>query len=362
MKPTKNRVFCEDCGKPKMLFKTEKKAETFIKFNSDEIEEESGYKPERSYFCAYCGGWHITSQKEYLGIKSRTEKILELYRKQTEERALMKAKLQALKKKEAAELLLAQKKKEEALLLAQKRKEEASLLAEKKEYLKKSLNKVEEYIAILEYARDHEDKYVEILSEKYVVVSEKRKENKDEYIEIFNKALAELENAKLTIVVYEKKEERIKSAEEKLITLKGEIEKQAIAKEVKRPKEKVVQENLIKEISEAPEKAKEAIAKAKTSMAKAKDAIAKAKTDAERLAEARTKGQKMVNVPKAIEKYRKTKIIATASRQSAKSLIKNTINVAKANLEELAKLKTTKASLVELKEIIEEAEILGKRI
>ena len=33
-----------------MLFETEKKAETFIKFNSDEIEEESGYKPEDVIF------------------------------------------------------------------------------------------------------------------------------------------------------------------------------------------------------------------------------------------------------------------------------------------------------------------------
>jgi len=46
-----------------MLFETEKKAETFIKFNSDEIAEETGYKPERSYFCTYCGGWHITKER-----------------------------------------------------------------------------------------------------------------------------------------------------------------------------------------------------------------------------------------------------------------------------------------------------------
>ena len=74
-----------------MLFETEKKAETFIKFNSSEIEEEAGYKPERSYFCAYCGGWHVTSQKEYLTIKSRTEKVLDLYEQIKEKRALVQA-------------------------------------------------------------------------------------------------------------------------------------------------------------------------------------------------------------------------------------------------------------------------------
>ena len=33
MKPTKCKVFCLDCGRSKMLFDTEKKAQTFIKFN-----------------------------------------------------------------------------------------------------------------------------------------------------------------------------------------------------------------------------------------------------------------------------------------------------------------------------------------
>ena len=49
MKPTKNKVFCKDCGRTKMLFETEKKAENFIKFNKEEIEAESGYGPQRSY-------------------------------------------------------------------------------------------------------------------------------------------------------------------------------------------------------------------------------------------------------------------------------------------------------------------------
>ena len=65
MKPTKNRVFCKDCGRSKMLFETEKKATTFIKFNGEDIEKESGFKPERSYFCTFCGGWHVTSKKEF---------------------------------------------------------------------------------------------------------------------------------------------------------------------------------------------------------------------------------------------------------------------------------------------------------
>lgn len=39
MKPTKNRVYCRDCGRVKMLFETEKQADTFIRFNREEIAE-----------------------------------------------------------------------------------------------------------------------------------------------------------------------------------------------------------------------------------------------------------------------------------------------------------------------------------
>ena len=68
MKPTKNRMFCLDCGRVKMVFDTQKRADTFLKFNSEKIQEESGYKPERSYFCIACSGWHLTSKKEYHDI------------------------------------------------------------------------------------------------------------------------------------------------------------------------------------------------------------------------------------------------------------------------------------------------------
>jgi hypothetical protein len=81
MKPTKNRIFCPDCGRPKMLFESEKKANTFIKFNKAEIQEESNFSPERSYFCIACNGWHVTSRKEFTG-KSSTELALELYHQQ----------------------------------------------------------------------------------------------------------------------------------------------------------------------------------------------------------------------------------------------------------------------------------------
>lgn len=64
MKPVKNRVYCQDCGRIKMLFDSEEKANRFIKYNKDEIESENGKSPVRAYNCKMCGGWHVTSKQE----------------------------------------------------------------------------------------------------------------------------------------------------------------------------------------------------------------------------------------------------------------------------------------------------------
>ena len=77
MVPGKNRIYCHNSGKSKMLFEDEKKANLFIKFNAEEIKEKSGYAPVISYFCIACNGWHITSQIKHPNYKSTTEKVLE---------------------------------------------------------------------------------------------------------------------------------------------------------------------------------------------------------------------------------------------------------------------------------------------
>lgn len=56
-KPSKNRFYCPECRRSKMLFESETKANTFIKFNKDNIENGNKLRP---YFCECCGGWHIT--------------------------------------------------------------------------------------------------------------------------------------------------------------------------------------------------------------------------------------------------------------------------------------------------------------
>lgn len=61
MKPTKNRIYCYGCKKPKMLFPSKEKADNFMNFNKEYILEETGKAPVRSYFCEVCGGYHVTS-------------------------------------------------------------------------------------------------------------------------------------------------------------------------------------------------------------------------------------------------------------------------------------------------------------
>lgn len=65
-----------------MLFESESKASNFIKFNKDEIVKETGKAPVRSYYCQFCGGWHITSNpNEEIGARLNerdTQKINEV--------------------------------------------------------------------------------------------------------------------------------------------------------------------------------------------------------------------------------------------------------------------------------------------
>lgn len=83
MRP-KNRIYCRECGRSKIVFETEKKALNFIKFNADEILEETGRAPTRAYYCQCCGGYHVTSQGAYNKPYTRTERIIEIYQKECE--------------------------------------------------------------------------------------------------------------------------------------------------------------------------------------------------------------------------------------------------------------------------------------
>lgn len=98
MKPTKSRVYCKDCGKSKILFESEKKADNFIKFNAAEILEETGKAPIRSYYCIACAGWHVTSKKPITNAHlTPTEKTIQKYREFLEKCPKKKGKLEQQK-------------------------------------------------------------------------------------------------------------------------------------------------------------------------------------------------------------------------------------------------------------------------
>lgn len=59
-----------------MLFESEAKAKTFMRFNSEEIEELNGRAPVRAYFCEACAGWHLTSMEQPLNY-SPTQRMID---------------------------------------------------------------------------------------------------------------------------------------------------------------------------------------------------------------------------------------------------------------------------------------------
>lgn len=76
MKPKKNQIWCPDCGKPKMLFETERKANDFIKWNADDIEHGEHL---RAYYCPSCCGWHISHQRYKKSYESQTDRLIEAF-------------------------------------------------------------------------------------------------------------------------------------------------------------------------------------------------------------------------------------------------------------------------------------------
>ena len=78
MKPTKNRMFCRECNRPKILFEEEKQALNFLKFNTGEYEEQV---PLRAYCCNACMGWHITSKEGESYINPMVDKVINQYRR-----------------------------------------------------------------------------------------------------------------------------------------------------------------------------------------------------------------------------------------------------------------------------------------
>ena len=75
MKPTRNKIHCPECGRTKMLIESEEKAINFMRFNNEQIKEETGKAPVRAYYCNACGGYHLTSNVIEKKTKSWSEHV-----------------------------------------------------------------------------------------------------------------------------------------------------------------------------------------------------------------------------------------------------------------------------------------------
>lgn len=78
MKPIKNRVFCNECRRTKMLFESENKALNFLRFNAGNFE---GTSPTRVYYCSACFGWHVTSREGESYINPLTDIVVDQFYK-----------------------------------------------------------------------------------------------------------------------------------------------------------------------------------------------------------------------------------------------------------------------------------------
>jgi len=85
-KPKSSRVVCPACGRMKMVFETEKKAQNFMKFNNQNFDN-TEVVPVRAYYCAACGGWHVTKRKTWNKYKEDpAEKLVRAYKNATEKK------------------------------------------------------------------------------------------------------------------------------------------------------------------------------------------------------------------------------------------------------------------------------------
>ena len=71
---------CPDCGKPKMLFETERKANDFIRWNGDDLHVPEGCEL-RAYYCPSCCGWHISHQRHKKGYDTSTDRLIDAFNK-----------------------------------------------------------------------------------------------------------------------------------------------------------------------------------------------------------------------------------------------------------------------------------------
>ncbi len=108
MKPRRNIVFCHGSNRKKMIFDSQSKADNFIKYNRDEILEENGKAPIRSYYCELCCGYHVTSNPssesgEYFAalVHKRLDNVINMHKGSDEAKSLFDSLGKSIEKAES---------------------------------------------------------------------------------------------------------------------------------------------------------------------------------------------------------------------------------------------------------------------
>lgn len=57
-----NCIYCPQCKKEKLQFKTFKQAKRYLDYNAEKVAVMNGNKPIRVYWCSACCCYHITSK------------------------------------------------------------------------------------------------------------------------------------------------------------------------------------------------------------------------------------------------------------------------------------------------------------
>ena len=68
---------CPDCGKPKMQFESECKAQNFIRWNGNDFSQEG--QSLRAYYCKACCCWHISHKHYSNGYGRQLENKLKVF-------------------------------------------------------------------------------------------------------------------------------------------------------------------------------------------------------------------------------------------------------------------------------------------
>ena len=95
IKPIRNQYYCNEAGRRKMRFSTQKEADMFIEYNAADIKKKNGKAPIRSYYCEFCCSWHVTSNPNITQCETMAHKKMAIAEEISKQRTEIKKNVNA---------------------------------------------------------------------------------------------------------------------------------------------------------------------------------------------------------------------------------------------------------------------------